>query len=71
MRPSADLYLISQKKIPEVGEQYTYEDYRFKILNKHERRLDKVELRKIEINSDDNKESSTDDEKNLKPASYR
>jgi len=51
------------EKIPEVGEQYEYMNYQFKILNKHERRLDKVELRRIQIDSDTKQESSTDDEK--------
>ncbi|PLX71018.1 MAG: HlyC/CorC family transporter [Denitrovibrio sp.] len=50
------------EKIPEVGEQYEYEKYQFKILNKHERRLDKVELRKLENESGD-KENSSDDER--------
>ena len=50
------------EKIPEVGEQYTYENYTFKIMNKHERRLDKVELRRIQIGSGDNEESSTNNE---------
>lgn len=36
------------EKIPDVGEQYKYENYKLKILNKHERRLDKVELKRIE-----------------------
>lgn len=51
------------EKIPEVGEQYVYENYQFKILNKHERRLDKVELRRIEKEPDEKQENSTDDEK--------
>lgn len=51
------------EKIPDIGEQYTYENYTLKILNKQERRLDKVELRRIQINPDDNEESSTNNEK--------
>jgi len=51
------------EKIPEVGEKYEYENYRFKILNKHERRLDKVELRRLENEPEESQESSTDDEK--------
>lgn len=51
------------EKIPEVGEQYRYEDYTFKILNKHERRLDKVELRRIENEPENNQENSANDEK--------
>lgn len=51
------------EKIPEVGEVYVYEDYQFKILNKHERRLDKVELRRIEKDTENNQENSADDEK--------
>jgi CBS domain containing-hemolysin-like protein len=51
------------EKIPEVGEKYEYENYQFKILNKHERRLDKVELRRLENEPDTLQENSTDDEK--------
>lgn len=50
------------EKIPDVGEKYEYQNYQFKILNKHERRLDKVELRKLE-NETDGRGSSVDDEK--------
>jgi len=51
------------EKIPEVGEQYSYENYSFKILNKHERRLDKVELRKLEVEPEKEQENSGEDEK--------
>ena len=51
------------EKIPEIGEQYKYDKYKFKILNKHERRLDKVELRRIQNEPDLKQESSADDEK--------
>ncbi|MGD9808671.1 MAG: hemolysin family protein [Deferribacterales bacterium] len=51
------------EKIPEVGEKYEYENYQFKILNKHERRLDKVELRRLENEPDTLQENSGDDEK--------
>jgi len=51
------------EKIPDVGEQYKYENYIFKILNKHERRLDKVELRRIEKEPEQQQENSTDYEK--------
>jgi CBS domain containing-hemolysin-like protein len=51
------------EKIPEVGEQYTYENYTLKILNKNERRLDKVELRKVVKLPEKKEESSTLEEK--------
>lgn len=39
-------------KIPEVGEIYEYSEYRFKILTKHERRLDKIEIKKLAMQDD-------------------
>lgn len=51
------------EKIPEVGEVYEYECYSFKILNKTERRLDKVELRKIDKEPEEKEESSAENDK--------
>lgn len=50
-------------KIPEVGEVYEFSGYKFKILNKHERRLDKVELTRLHREPDEDEEYSTENEK--------
>ncbi len=49
-------------KIPEVGEVYEFSDYSFKILNKFERRLDKVELTRLHREPEDNEENSAHDQ---------
>lgn len=49
-------------KIPEVGEVYKFEGYAFKILNKHERRLDKVELTRLHREPDNKEENSAENE---------
>jgi CBS domain containing-hemolysin-like protein len=45
------------EKIPDVGEVYEYENYSFKILNKNERRLDKVELKRLHKEPEELKEA--------------
>lgn len=52
-------------KIPEIGEVYEYSSYRFKILNKFERRLDKVELTRLHREPEDNEENSADNEQSV------
>ncbi|MCD8552805.1 hemolysin family protein [Seleniivibrio sp.] len=47
-------------KIPEVGEVYEFDGYSFKILNKNERRLDKVELTRLHREPEDNEENSAE-----------
>lgn len=50
-------------KIPDVGEVYEFANYKFKILNKHERRLDKVELTRLHREPEEDEEYSAENEK--------